>query len=169
MLVSVFIRSKPFRKKNKQAWNCLDNLIILYYSLTGLWIVNLFEIWHKLFSSRIHIHLVRISEKLNEIHKQNLRWNLQWILHHHEEMTSHSVLWLYSNFKNQSHRFMNIFRSFKNQSHRTIFRNFINQGVTNHYKIKTLRCFGLRSTALESKTQHIKKKKKKMDKRRTKN
>ena len=53
---------------------------------------------------------------------------------------------------------MNIFRSFKNQSHRTIFRNFINQGVTNHYKIKTLRCFGLRSTALESKTQHIKKK-----------
>ena len=66
---------------------------------------------------------------------------------------------------------MNIFRSFKNQSHRTIFRNFINQGVTNHYKIKMLRCFGLRSTALESKTQHIKKKKKKkkMDKRGTKN
>ena len=52
---------------------------------------------------------------------------------------------------------MTIFRSFKNQSHRPIFRNFINQGVTNHCKIKTLRCFGLRSTALESKTQHIKK------------
>ena len=54
---------------------------------------------------------------------------------------------------------MTIFRSFKNQSHRPIFRNFINQGVTNHCKIKTLRCFGLRTTALQSKTQHIKKKK----------
>ena len=54
---------------------------------------------------------------------------------------------------------MTIFRSFKNQSHHPIFRNFINQGVTNHCKIKTLRCFGLRTTALQSKTQHIKKKK----------
>ena len=38
----------------------------------------------------------------------------------------------------------------------TIFRNFINQGVTNHSQIKTLRYFGLRSGALASKTQQQK-------------
>ena len=33
LLASVFLRSKLFRKKNnKQAWNCLDNLVLLYYS-----------------------------------------------------------------------------------------------------------------------------------------
>ena len=45
------------------------------------------------------------------------------------------------NFKTQSQRFM------------TIFRNFINQGITNNSKIKTLRYFGLRSIALASKTE----------------
>ena len=50
---------------------------------------------------------------------------------------------------------MTIFRNFKNQSHcfMTIFSNFINQGVTNYSKIKTLRYFGLRPSALESKIQ----------------
>ena len=28
---STFMRAKSFRKKNKQGWNCLDNLISLYY------------------------------------------------------------------------------------------------------------------------------------------
>ena len=51
---------------------------------------------------------------------------------------------------------MTIFWNFKNQSQRfvTIFTNFINQGVNNQSKIKTVRYFGLRSSALESKTQH---------------
>ena len=35
----------------------------------------------------------------------------------------------------------------------TIFSNFINQGVTNYSKIKTLRYFVLKSSALESKIQ----------------
>ena len=49
---------------------------------------------------------------------------------------------------------MTIFRIFKNQSQRfmIIFRNFINQDVTNHSKIKMLRYFGLKSSALASKT-----------------
>ena len=38
----------------------------------------------------------------------------------------------------------------------TIFRNFINQGVTNNSKIKALRYFGLRSSALASKTETTK-------------
>ena len=75
--------------------------------------------------------------------------------------SNHGVLWLYlgiltipRNFKNQSHRSMTIFKNFKNQSHRfmTIFTNFINQGVTSHSKIKTLRYFRLRSTALARNT-----------------
>ena len=44
----------------------------------------------------------------------------------------------------------------------TIFINFIYQGVTNHSKIRMLRYFELRSSALESKTQHTTTK---MDKR----
>ena len=48
---------------------------------------------------------------------------------------------IFENLKNQSHRFM------------TIFRNFFNQGETNRSQIKTLRCFGLRSSALASKTE----------------
>ena len=43
-----------------------------------------------------------------------------------------------------------------------MFRNFINQDVTNHSKIKTLGYFGLRSSAQASKTTA------KMDKRRLK-
>ena len=35
----------------------------------------------------------------------------------------------------------------------TIFRNFINQGVTNRSKIKTLKYFELRPSAPESKTE----------------
>ena len=35
-----------------------------------------------------------------------------------------------------------------------IIRNFINQGVTNCGKVKALRYFGLRSSALASKMQH---------------
>ena len=35
----------------------------------------------------------------------------------------------------------------------TIFKNFINQGVAIHSKIKTLRNFGLRSSARASKTE----------------
>ena len=64
---------------------------------------------------------------------------------------------IFSNFKNQSQRFMTIFRNFKNQLQRfiTIFGNVINQGITNRSKIKTLRYFRLRSSTLESKTQHI--------------
>ena len=51
---------------------------------------------------------------------------------------------------------MAIFRNFKNQSQRfmTIFRNFINKGVTNYSKIKTLRYFGFRSSALSSKIEN---------------
>ena len=61
---------------------------------------------------------------------------------------------------------MAIFRNFENQSQRfmTIFRNFINQGVSNHSKIKilryfdkdieTLRYFGFRSSALSSKIEN---------------
>ena len=37
-----------------------------------------------------------------------------------------------------------------------IFTNFVYQGATNHSKIKTLRYFRLRSSALASKTQHQK-------------
>ena len=48
---------------------------------------------------------------------------------------------IFENFKNQWHRFM------------TIFRNFINQGVTNRGKIKTLPYFGLRSSVLASKAE----------------
>ena len=55
-------------------------------------------------------------------------------------------------------RFIAIFRNFKNQSQRfmAIFRNFINQGVTNHSKIKTLRYFRLRSSALATEAQQQK-------------
>ena len=58
----------------------------------------------------------------------------------------------------QSQRFMTIFRNFKKQSYHfmTIFKNFINQGVANHSKIKTLWKFGLRSSALASKTESTK-------------
>ena len=36
------------------------------------------------------------------------------------------------------------------------FRNFVNQGVTNHGRIKTLRYFRVRPGALASKTQQQK-------------
>ena len=57
-------------------------------------------------------------------------------MHHHEEMTNHSVFSLYLG----------------------ILKN--NQGVTNNNKIKTLRYFGLRSSAPASKANN------KMDKQR---
>ena len=38
----------------------------------------------------------------------------------------------------------------------TIFKNFINQGVTNHIKKKRLTYFGLRSSALATKTETTK-------------
>ena len=45
----------------------------------------------------------------------------------------------------------------------TIFINFMNQGVTSHSKIKKLKCFRLRSSALARNTTH-----KAMDKQRLK-
>ena len=55
---------------------------------------------------------------------------------------------------------MTIFKNFKNQSHRfmTIFSNFINQGLTSRSKIKTLRYFRLRSSALARNATHDRKK-----------
>ena len=37
-----------------------------------------------------------------------------------------------------------------------IFRNSVSQGITNHSKMKMLRYFGLRSSALASKTETTK-------------
>ena len=70
---------------------------------------------------------------------------------------------IFRNFKNQLHRFMTIFENFKNQSQRfmTIFKNFINLRVTNRSKIKALRYFRLRSSALAKNTIYNSKKKKK--------
>ena len=55
---------------------------------------------------------------------------------------------------------MTTFRNFKNQSHHfmTIFSNLSNQGVTSHSKIKTLRYFRLRSSALARNATHDMKK-----------
>ena len=51
---------------------------------------------------------------------------------------------------------MTIFRNFKTQLHRlmTTFSNFINQGVTSHSKMKTLKYFRLRSNALARNKNH---------------
>ena len=64
---------------------------------------------------------------------------------------------IFTNFKNQLQRFMTL-GSLKSNgiTFMTIFKNFINQGVTNHSKKKTLRYFGLRSSALASKTETTK-------------
>ena len=58
---------------------------------------------------------------------------------------------------------MTIFENFKNQSQRfmTIFEKFINLGVTNRSKVKTLRYFRLTSSALARNTIYNSKKKKK--------
>ena len=55
---------------------------------------------------------------------------------------------------------MAVFRNFKNQSHSfmTIFSNLVKQGVTSHSKIKTLRYFRMKSSALARNTTHGRKK-----------
>ena len=58
--------------------------------------------------------------------------------------TNHSNLWLYLGILKTNQHFM------------IIFKNFINQGITNHSKIKVLRYFGLRPSALASKTEPTK-------------
>ena len=69
--------------------------------------------------------------------------------------SSQRSMTVFRNFKNQSQRFMTIFRNFKNHSQRfmTIFRNFKNQSQRFMIRIKTLRYFRVRFSALESKTK----------------
>ena len=64
---------------------------------------------------------------------------------------------IFRNFKNQLQRFMTL-GSLKSNgtTFMTIFKNFINQGVTNHIKKKRLTYFGLRSSALATKTETTK-------------
>ena len=54
----------------------------------------------------------------------------------------------------------NLTATLRNQSHRFmfIFCNFINRGVTSHSKIKTLKYFRLKSSALARNTIHERKK-----------
>ena len=77
----LYVHAKYFRKKNKQAWNCLDNLILLYYWRVPLLTRLLNFYLYTLIFICTHLHECYKTSKVLNLFIKNINnfWK-SWIL-----------------------------------------------------------------------------------------
>ena len=79
--LALFVHAKYFLKKNKQAWNCLDNLILLYYWRVPLLTCLLKIYLYTLIFICTHLHECYKTSKVLNLFIKNINnfWK-SWIL-----------------------------------------------------------------------------------------